>query len=105
MHSGHWPGLFFFFFFGGAQCQDKRGCAQNEMQEVLPERQAAPLTYVGDRALAQATWWLWILFLGDLQKLLRHGPGHPAVGVFLLEHSWDQMDPEGSTSLSHAVSL
>ena len=43
--------------------------------------------------------------LGKSYALSGHGPGHPALGVFLLEHSWDQMDPEGSTSLSHAVSL
>lgn len=35
----------------------------------------------GDGAVAQAAQRFWSLFLGDVQKLLRHGPGQPALAV------------------------
>jgi len=55
-----------------------RPSAQTSPWEVPSE---LLLCCVGSRALAKVAQSLWGLLLGDLQKPLGHGPGHPAVGV------------------------
>lgn len=93
--------------FSGAQCQDS-------CQEAMGTNwKTGDFLWTPGSTSTMYRWWstgigclesLWILFLGDLQKLPECGPGHPALAV----PAWEGFGPVGlqiSANLMQSVIL
>lgn len=68
------------------QCQEKKKWAQTEIQEFPSEHQGKLLFYMGTGCPER----LWNHLVGDLQKMPRHGPRHPALHVL----AWVEVVPD-----------